>query len=234
MKKTMFALLTILATHSAFAGVSSYLAWDKESIKVCFAGKGTEVKFPGVKNGFANWNEKQKSNIEDILTKEFTPERTGYHFVGFTDCEDGNNYDVIILRKPNYSPLALTVKGFASVGRSFAMPVKNFKTVRGLVVFTATGIGNYSTIVHEFSHILGLKHEHDHPDAREQAQSWCMDYTQDTTRQNFNIYTAFDEVSVMNYCQIRKDNRTGLSQGDVKLIRTLYKLSTIKDKREFN
>lgn len=234
MSKASLSLVLFSFSFSAMAGMSNFMAWGKKDINVCFAGKGTIIKVKNMPNGFANWKDQQKQYIADVLNREFLEERTGYRFVGFGDCEPEGKHDVVVVRKANYSPHALTVKGSATVGYGLLAPSPNYKSARAAVLFTASGIKNDSTIVHEFGHILGLKHEHLHPDAKAQAQSWCSHYTSKTDRYYYNMYTSFDEESVMNYCRMQWDSKVGLSQGDVEHIRALYNYSSIKDKREFH
>lgn len=234
MNKITLSLAFILFSSSAMAGMSNYQVWRKKDIDVCFAGKGTQIKVKGMPDGFVNWKDQQKQYIADVLNREFSEERTGYRFVGFNDCDPEGKHDVVVVRKANYSPHALTVKGSATVGYGLLGPSQTYKTARAAVLFTALGIKNDSTIVHEFGHVLGLKHEHDHPDAKAQSQSWCSHYSNKTDRYYYNMYTPFDEDSVMNYCKMQWDSKVGLSQGDVEHIRELYHYSSIENKREFH
>lgn len=123
----------------------------------------------------------------------------------------------------------MTIKGAATSGESILRPSPTYPTAKGVVILTIQGIDRRSTIVHEFGHILGLQHEHDHPDSYAQAIQPRRHYSK-TPKERFHyfIYRPFDEVSVMNYCYMdEKNGDTGLSQGDIEQIKILYERSKL-------
>lgn len=217
--------LMIFLSLSTKAGVSVKKYWDKEAIKVCFADKKTNVVIEGTPNILANWKEEQKRNIQKMIENEYRAERTGYQFVGFKDCKDTINPDVLILRLPTLSPVGLARNGMATTGPTSVQASTTYKSARGIVIFSSTGLKRPSTVVHEFGHILGLMHEHSHPDAMAEARSGCHHYTKTTRQENRYFYTPFDETSVMNYCTIGSDGYRGLSSGDVIHLQEIYKRS---------
>lgn len=221
--KTSLLFLLLLLSHSLWAGISNYMVWHKVELKVCFAGKGTQLRVKDAAGVLANWTSDQKKFIQDTLKKEFTPSRTGYYFTGFKNCLKGQDADVVIVKKPFYTAINFEARGFATVGYGLLNVADDIPKARGLVLLTSRGVDNYATVVHEFSHVLGLKHEHDHPEAKQLAEKWCDDYANaHTTFYHYNLYTPFDEVSVMNYCHIRKNKKAGLSSGDREHIRLLF------------
>lgn len=231
--KTITISLTLLMSLSAFAGISVKKYWDKEALTVCFADKNTKVKIEGTPSMLANWKEDQKLNIKRMIENEYRAERTGYHFVGFKDCKETIDPDVLVLRLPVLSPVGLARHGMANTGPTTIEASETYKTARGVVIFSASGLKRPSTVIHEFGHILGLMHEHNHPDALTQASSGCQFYGKNARNENIFLYTSFDEFSVMNYCVIGSDNYRGLSLGDVAHIKEIYQKSGIKNLRSF-
>lgn len=229
MRKISKLFITFTASFislTASAGISIKLPWNKAEISVCFAGKGTTTRLENVEKGFADWKDDQMDLIQKALESEYTLERTGYAFVGFQRCQKNEKMDVVILRKPTTSPYAFKAAATATVGVQGIPPVKDYSHARGLVVFTSSGL-NKTAIVHEFGHVIGLKHEHEHPEAYNEAQTRCRFYNKKNVINDNFIYTKFDEGSVMNYCTNLADKNSGLSLGDIEVIQALYQKANL-------
>lgn len=228
-KSFLISFLSLVFVSQASAGVSNYLAWSKTEIDVCFGNPQTKVHVEGIKNGFSKWKEDEKAFIQKTLEDEYLPERTGYSFTGFGNCEDQKNHNVVLLKKSLFSLTTITLRGASTSGESIIIPSPTYPKAKGVVILTAQGVDRRSTIVHEFAHILGLQHEHDHPDSYAQATQRCVHYSKKPIkRESYLIYTPFDEESVMNYCHIDgSDSDIGLSQGDLEHIKILYERSKL-------
>ena len=217
-----FILLALNVKH-ALASMASMEQWDISKINVCFAEKETEYNIDDLKGFKRDLKPKEKQLIKNVLETEFTAEITGYTFVGFQDCKNTKNINVVIGVRKRFSKSSLSgISGMATVG-----PMKNsftsYNQARGAIVFSSIGIDK-TTIVHEFGHILGLEHEHDHPDAKVRANKPCTHYSERAEDFNNHIYGEFDETSVMNYCYTESSagKNVGLSALDQQMILDIY------------
>ncbi|UXR63635.1 hypothetical protein EZJ49_11165 [Bdellovibrio bacteriovorus] len=188
--------------------------WHPEAVKVCFANPVANSKDAYRRS---TWSLENKEQVRRWVEDEFTPSRTGIHFVGFENCVRGDNSKVII----NYRPKnALKWLGgtlaSASIGYQLVYVSKDFPETAGVMHFFAGGL-NRSTVVHEFGHIAGLYHEHDHP------HSTCTIGGKEKEDMKWGFgYTEYDADSIMSYCVTRKWDDRGLSAGDLFTLKLMY------------
>lgn len=219
------AILTLAAlpfSHSS-AGIATYNRWDISEINVCFADKETQYRSESMQGSKRDWKQKEKTAVQKILEEEFTPARTGYSFVGFQDCANTEKINVVVGVRKGFSLQTISGElGLASVGKT-SYNITSYSGAQGAVILSPTGI-NRVTITHEFGHILGLKHEHEHPDAQANSNSLCPYYKEDNQFYDSLIFTDFDETSVMNYCYMLspKGWNAGLSVKDQELILDIH------------
>lgn len=225
--KLPLALLTFISLafpiSETLAGIASYNRWTISEINVCFADKNTEYHVRGMEGPTRNWKQKEKELVQKVLEEEYTSARTGYTFVGFQDCQETENIDVIVGVRSGLSVHSIAgVKGVATTGMG-GSHITSYQGARGAVILSPMGVSK-TTITHEFGHILGLEHEHLHPDAKASTGSLCPYYTSDEERKRKLIYTDFDETSVMNYCYTfsPKGWKAGLSSRDQELILDIF------------
>ncbi len=216
------ALICLILQFSTIAGAGIYSdnLWDKKDIRVCFAG---EEKEPRTESGFElkikNWNRVQKNNLQLWVGQEFTSERTGIYFTGWKDCQNSPNADVILFYNSNSRIKRFFHGGLDGVagelGPRYDGEVKGFPNARSIIAISKTGM-NKGIVIHEFGHVAGLAHEHNHPDIPRDDKS-CSHYQRFfSTRLE---YRDFDPSSIMSYCSIQLKK---LSAGDVSLLRNIY------------
>lgn len=216
-------IFTTFPFKNSFAGMANYSRWDIPEINVCFAEKDTEYYVGGFEGPKRDWKQREKEELQKVLEEEYTPARTGYTFVGFKDCNETDEINVVVGVRAGLSAYSVAgVKGVATTGMG-GRRTTSYEDARGAVVLSPMGVSK-TTIVHEFGHILGLKHEHLHPNARAEAGGICPYYTGDAQLDRATIYTDFDKQSVMNYCHIfgLKGRNAGLSEKDMELLLDIF------------
>lgn len=216
-----YALLSLIfVAQTALAGVYSENTWKNPQIIVCFADAEEE---PRVENGFTikvrNWNNSNKKKLEKWVNEEYSEERTGIYFTGWKSCAEETEADVILFYNSN-SYIKRFVLGdidgvAGDLGPRRKDKVSGFPGARSLVVISKTGM-NKGTVIHEFGHVAGLAHEHNHYDAPKADKS-CSHYERNFTTKL--EYTDFDPASIMSYCSIKLNK---LSDGDVSLLKEMY------------
>lgn len=223
----LFTMIAFPINHS-IAGMASIFTWTIPEINVCFAEKETEFFVKGMKTKKRDWRPREKRRLQRILETEFSVDRTGYTFVGFKDCKDTKNINVVVVGVARgLSKQTLSgVEGVATVGMK-RNRITSYERAHGAVLLSPLGIRKM-TIVHEFGHILGLMHEHDHPEAP--LVSACPYYFGKSESQSSHsiIFTDFDKKSVMNYCHVLfRGINQGLSPNDQELILDLYRSGVV-------
>lgn len=199
--------------------------WKKHAIEVCFAkgekgqrGEGAEAF------KFRDWKKSDKEKVINWVNAEYSAERTGIYFVGFTDCGVNPDIDVAIFYNKNNKIKAHLLGGYdgiASLGTR-GERISGYRRIRGYVAISKSGMDK-GTVIHEFGHIAGLMHEHEHPDAInfepecDLTSEWSHAFSE-------YVYEPYDKDSVMNYCKLfkRGGRRVGLSPRDVELLKRLY------------
>lgn len=221
LKSSLLFIFTVFAvpTTSALAGIASTFNWTISEINVCFAEKETQYYVRGMKGDKRDWRSKEKKRVQEILENEFTVDRTGYTFVGFKDCKDTENIHVVVgVRNILSKDTLMGVKGIATTGMK-RNRITSYESAYGAVLLSPFSISK-TTVTHEFGHILGLMHEHNHPDS---PVSVCPYYLENKKESTSLIYTEFDKKSVMNYCYVLfQGMNKGLSKHDRELILNLY------------
>ncbi len=204
----------------AGAGIYSENTWEKKDISVCFA---DAEPTPRTESGYVlrvkNWNKSFKKKVEFWVNEEFSPERTGIHFTGWKSCKDSPEADVILFYNSNSYIKRFILGGLDGVAGELGPrrrdEVQGFPAARSIVAISKTGM-NKGTAIHEFGHVAGLAHEHNHYDAPRNDES-CPYYERHFSTQL--EYKTFDRDSIMNYCSLKLKK---LSEGDVRLLKELY------------
>lgn len=221
------AMLFVSAPSWSSIYTENYL-WDKRELTTCFADDHRDRKNGPLVLKFREWKRSDKEKIKRWVQSEFSAERTGIHFVGFDDCEVNPEADVAIFYNKNNkleSRLFGGLDGIASLGTSLHTQnigwLFGFKLINSYVSISNSGM-NKGTVIHEFGHIAGLMHEHDHPDA-ERLEPECK-YTEEWGTLSGFVYEAYDRNSVMNYCKLDKrgGKKIGLSSTDVDVLKRIY------------
>lgn len=212
--------LLALPISSSMAGMANYKRWTISEINVCFGEKETEYYAQGMEGPKRNWKDDEKELVQRVLEEEYTTTRTGYTFVGFKDCKDTQNINVVVGIRKGLSLYSVAgLDGVATAGMVQG-GATSYSTSGGAVVLSPRGLKK-STIVHEFGHVLSLLHEHDHPNAKAEG-GLCPYYLGNAEFNQTTIYTDFDKNSVMNYCNIFINKQAGLSEKDAQFILDIF------------
>jgi len=224
MNRLFFLFFPLSIFSFAFARDTSIaeenFKWNKNQISVCWAGeKISDLNLTTLIT--ENLQKKYKSDqfilpdlylkklIQDTVSVEFTPDETGIYFTDWENCH-GDDWDLMILVGKTSSP---GTNGFALLGQG-ALITESLINMRPIdldqrksyVFFDKDFIkksSNYvkKTILHEFGHVAGLRHEHDRKEAKKDPI--CRELYITTTEIAFpgtTFYGDYDPSSIMNYC----------------------------------
>lgn len=237
----LFALAPVLISTSVHAGIiEPHVIWSKKELKTCFFDDNSQLAqtiLETKENTKKNFDfspkklrKKQKQAVYDVITKEFTPKRTGIHFTGFQDCSKVSNPDVIVMRAASKVLLldSPSFRGRAVIGEAGMFETKHeynsetdtneyiiekdgtyhegFFEKSGKTAFVALRTTNYGTIAHEFGHVAGLRHEHIREEANNDKN--CKDFrvvwpTKEKIYDTALLETNYDSQSIMNYCYLQ-------------------------------
>lgn len=214
-----FTLLMLFSVLSAQAGVVFKYPWKKRVITTCYAQGESEVRNIGVlRTHIYDWSEEEKSTLENMLPQEYSYSRTGISFSGFRDCRNDQRADIILFKARNGGLLG----GQASIGQKNPGYVQGYPEARGYVLLYDL---NRTNITHEFGHVLGLQHEHLHPDAfTEDPNCLRRILNAPAKRSEHYTYTPYNRQSVMNYCltSAAGGDDVGLDSEDIRNLLNLY------------
>lgn len=239
----LFLLFTI---GLSFAGVTEpAIKWTKSQVTVCWGSsehfrestlseeqERKQRMYKASEEDFLPFTNHQKQLIRNLITNEYTPVKTGIHYVGWEDCSSTlEKSDVILFRTERHDfpeGSASLANGIAEAQNNASYPVwiaKNYstnkrfvmlKTYRDPVLSKVSDDESLSiTAVHEFGHLSALRHEHaDHEYSQKdpnckRAGFWSRDALSSSSKK----MSTYDPNSIMSSCfmllQVRKE--TGLN-----------------------
>jgi len=264
----VFSILTAIGfflfiENSALAGIFEPLTkWNKKEIQVCFVDKIEQIILTEYSNnpddfskqgfsiGFLDRNEKLL--VEQIITSEYQEALTGIYFSGWRNCSEIESADTYLFKA---NPLKRTLwfdkapyfKGRSSIGNAGVLSGRGYESgsKRASIVFSKIVP---ATIVHEFGHLSGLRHEHINPKADSDPACWKYAFIRSGAYMNHHepeikdwislkdksdvivnttvIYTDYDKNSAMNYCFFKQKAEEGseahLSSLDQQTLKYLY------------
>ncbi len=247
MKKILSALILPLGSMPLMAGILNLVepnvSWSNPEVRVCFANysqlKDTSFstyQYKVTENSFSFFSDEQKLVIKNIVTKEYTPERTGIHFVGWNDCQSDPQSDVYIF---NLEDKDQYFTGTASLGESGLLTFVDAKGPRKLNIMQRrkTSKKNYIAFntafittntlsfneklemvsLHEFGHVAGLRHEHADKNITTNKRFNdlnCIAVQFEYGEKSFDSTTkssVYDANSIMNYCYMYLLEQIGLN-----------------------
>lgn len=215
--KTLFLLIfATFATPLAFAGTYSKTLWDKNELVTCFAPAEEKIRKSFTnKLNVRDWSEEDKTKVQTWVNSEYTLEHTGIHFSGWLDCAEAPLADVILFYNKTpvkRSPLDGVAGGYGPIDK-----IEGYPDARSYVAISTSGMIK-NTVIHEFGHVAGLAHEHNHPDVKRSSKKQCLNNKPENYPSYF-FYTVYDDESIMSYCN---RNRSTLSEKEANLLKTLY------------
>lgn len=217
--KTLFLSLIFLSTQVSANVYSKYPWRSTRSLSVCVAAAEAHPRQIGVLSRvvISSFHKTEVSVIQQWLEAEYSPERTGISFHGFSPCAEAQA-DIILFRGSEGG----LIGGQASLGPKRPGSVQGYPQARGYVLIYDI---KKSSVVHEFGHVAGLMHEHLHPDAFSREGKCVQQFAGSPAAFDAqNFYSTYDYESVMNYCAVNAPGgeSLGLSSGDLNALRELY------------
>ena len=239
---------------TVFAGIfEEQVRWDKQRLKVCFYDNVEQLKIINFaygtdletveKQGFMPefFDSSEKATIRRMVNLNYTYVNTGIHFIGWKNCSRSPEADVVIMKagkiprrfwfgkKPKFlGQSTIGQNGFLGEDGGFRKGPKNFKSTVLLSVM------HPMTIVHEFGHLAGLRHEHIRPEAKIDSSCYYRErrmFGEGKIRSYIIpepigptavLYSRYDSKSIMSYCII---NNPGFNRN-----LTTYDLLSTEDK----
>lgn len=219
-------IFLIFNVSNVYSGVHTKNLWPYNEIKTCFAQPENSVRvIDPYKINVQHFPDFHRLWVITWVRQEYTAKRTGIHFIGFKDCEETPDADVVIFynrntpdgKKTRYGQHGLAFHGYKP-GK-----IEGYSHAANFISISSSGFTK-STVIHEFGHVASLAHEQSHPDAYKTEKADCSSVKKEKYMDYFN-YESYDRKSVMNYCWIHRvgNEMEGLSPGDVKTLRSLYR-----------
>ncbi len=250
MKFLLSALVLPLLAH---AGIyEPHTTWDKKEIVTCFYSEKSQLIGTNlVSYDYAKKELKflpralstsEREQIARTVRAHYREDLTGIHFTGFKDCSQTEEPDLIVLEaKGRFVIFDPSFAGRAVIGQAGEMSITGsehgFFSKSGRVATVALSAVRTTTIVHEFGHVAGLRHEHIHPDAKhdEQCLGSSSPVNMNKPHKLEKIYdtaifhTDYDSQSIMNYCyyfrkrpEIDRGLKFVLSKKDIETLQEMY------------
>lgn len=225
------AFICILLSLNAFSAIIEPQAmWNKRQVNVCFLDDLKQLEKTQFKNkeyaieNFGFNPEFYSSNFQTILKKiveqSFSEDETGIHFDGWRPCSEENNYDVIIvkagkIKKKMWFSKSPSWLGLSTIGQGI-IDAESLRSKKDLGEIPAIAFNEPSkqTVLHEFLHLAGFRHEFIHPEDKDVKEN-----------EPYSLFTLFlseyDRDSAMNgLIFVRSKNM--LSLNDKKSLRMVY------------
>ncbi len=198
--------------------------WSKKSIVVCW---GNDNDITKIKNnislqytlrdaGLVQFSNEIKSVISTTITEEYSISRTGIEFIGWKNCSETNNPDLIIFQaygenRTNESFGESTIGEHSyfdtygyhrtDLNTVDAVFLRYKRTLNGRLGMVSTQQSLQMTAIHEFGHVAGLRHEHVRIEAKNDANCITTEVILlETLFQSSKNYTTYDSNSIMSYC----------------------------------
>lgn len=254
-RKSLMALTGLVMMSGLQAGIiEPKTVWDKKRIVTCFYNSKSQLEGTAIESYDIarekfrfrpkELSKKEKAKVVEVTMRNFTEDRTGIHFVGWKDCSETQEYDVVVMEAKGKIPVlsSPSFNGRAVIGEDgVLLQTENGETgffeKSGKLPIVALTVQKAGTIVHEFGHVAGLRHEHIHQDAFDDEncenriipldfdKPESIEKPHDTTL----FYTSYDQQSIMNYCwlipnhyQLDRNKGVILSQKDIDTLKKFY------------
>ncbi len=245
-------ILTLLTLNSTFAGIiEPRVIWDKRSITTCFYDNEAQLSLTRLKNKKETKKDydfiprilsrRERRKVQETIEANFSRERTGIHFVGWKKCSQESNPDLIVLEAKGKIPFLTrpSFNGRAVIGEEGMLTQDHggnhgFFQKSGLVSHVALYTQNRGTVVHEFGHVAGLRHEHVNKASKTDpnCQNFAVTLDFDNLEPAYataEFVTDYDPQSIMNYCWLQPNrsqhNRNKgiiLSNKDIETLKSYY------------
>lgn len=257
LKHALVMLALIPAAHAGI--IEPKTIWNKKRIVTCWydspallaetkleSEENTEKKFDFKPRAL---KKRDKIKVQEVITRNFTAASTGIYFVGWKECSQTPDRDVIIMRAKSKKFL-IDRPGFngrATIGEDGVFSEtengelgfwdKSGKTPTIALYSTIINPIGPGTIVHEFGHTAGLRHEHIHEDAYQDKRchspfvtlDWDKPKELELPYDSAVFYTQYDPTSIMNYCWLQTQRRdldrsenVILSPKDIQTLKSYY------------
>lgn len=257
MKDLIFLYLALTAGLAYSGSYDPRLTWPNPTVIVCFTDEISQVGKTGHSTDKKNFskqdfepeffNYEEQRKIEHLVTKEFTPKRTGIHYIGWLPCSKNPEADIYIIKAGDYShggPLGwlgfefgpVKLQGISDVGRGYTQEdiANGYKKTKSAIVIKED-FSDY-TVSHQFSLSAGMVHEHvrkgfkEDPSCREFHGVYDIRWTYNGKKRHsrhIKYHGEYDPMSITSYCSknLRREMRNingELSEQDLKTLRHMY------------
>lgn len=250
MKTAGLFIFTLLTTAFALAGVfQPESKWPKSEVRVCFLDRPEQSQLtvfgtPGNRaDGFPviPFQSTEMDLIKKVVQEEYTPEKTGIHFVGWKFCSEDRDFDVILIRIGPDDHKSRRYAGLSTIGTlKYDDTNKSYERMDGKLPAIAFLEPERFVIAHEFGHLAGLHHEEVNPVSDEdpaciqqfgdgfvwqKKENWKKRRLRTSPQSaDIKILTRYDVKSIMNVCHgySEKNRNELLSTLDQESLRAQY------------